>query len=359
MIPILIGSGVSCAGDLPSVDQLSEQAASHFIGTPREPLFKALKGLCDEDRNGAASNYEDWLYLATQVRDHVHREYENPGLIPLIADLNSKTELAPKIIQKACEEIIISILHVVCGELSSSDEQAAKAFIALDSALESHSSKKVRFFSLNHDLLLEKYLKKTGLVFYDGFAPIDGVDHGRRFDFNRQGFETSAVALLKLHGSINWWRHRPTRARNADNPWIYEFIGVEMGKNRVFEQMDETPLILAGTFNKILQYSSPVFLQLLGEFHNTLQCADRLAVCGYGFADKGINSLIANWMSSSMEHHLFVFDPKPFDAERARGAILGKIEAWENEGRIHTTPKRIGSEIDWDKLFDTVFAPLA
>jgi|GEM_PF-3353412 len=358
MIPILIGSGVSCAGGLPGVLSLSEKAASGFHGFALNPLFREIKELCDEDRNGIASNYEDWVYLAMQVRDHIGREYENPGLIPLIASLVAKTGLPDQQLKLSCEEIVVSILRLVCDNLISSKDQPANAFPELGPALRSFSSRKARFFSLNHDLMLEKYLKESALDFYDGFASIDGLDSGRQFSFDRQAFDEANIAILKLHGSINWWRHRPLRARLSGNPWIYEFIGVELGENRKFERMDETPMILAGTFNKILQYSSPIFIQFLGEFHHTLQCADRFAVCGYGFADKGINSLIVNWMSENASRHLFVFDPNPFDEERARGAILWKIEEWQNEGRLHTTAKRIGSEISWDNLLDTIFAPL-
>ena len=358
MIPILIGSGVSCAGGLPGVLSLSEKAASGFHGSALDPLFREIKELCDKNRNGIASNYEDWVYLAMQVRDHIGREYENPGIIPLVVSLEAKTGLSDGRLEASCDEIIVSILRLVCGSLVSDKDHAAKAFAELGPALKHHSSRKVRFFSLNHDLMLEKYLKDLGLIFYDGFAQIHELDSGRQFSFDRQAFDEANIAILKLHGSINWWRHRPLRGCDSGNPWIYEFIGVELGENRKFERMDETPMILAGTFNKILQYSSPIFIQFLGEFHHTLRCADRFAVCGYGFADKGINSLIVNWMSESASRHLFVFDPNPFDEKRARGAILGKIEDWQNEGRLHRIAKRIGSDISWDNILDTVSASL-
>lgn len=358
MIPILIGSGVSCAGGLSGVVSLSAKAATGFHGSSQDPLFREIKELCDEDRKGLPSNYEDWVYLAMQVRDHICREYENPGINPLVVSLEAKTGLSDERLEASCDEIIVSILRLVCTSLVSNKDHAAKAFAELGPALKHHSSRKVRFFSLNHDLMLEKYLKDSGLIFYDGFAQIDELDSGRRFAFDRQAFDEASIAILKLHGSINWWRQRPLRARRSGNPWIYEFIGVEVGGNRNFERMDETPLVLAGTFNKILQYSSPVFIQFLGEFHHTLQRADRFAVCGYGFADKGINSLIVNWMSGSTNAHLFVFDPNPFDKDRARGAIRGKINEWQNEGRLHRIAKRIGSDISWDNILDTVSASL-
>jgi len=193
--------------------------------------------------------------------------------------------------------------------------------------------------------------------YYDGFEQIDKLSDGRRFSFDKTKYDTAVVSLLKLHGSINWWRHRPLRARREQNPWIYEFIGVEIEDGRVFERMDETPLILAGTFNKILQYSSPVFLELLAEFYHTLQRSNSLLVCGYGFGDKGINSIIADWMSGDRERHLFIVDPEPFDEKRSRGAILWKVDAWKDENRLHVLSKRIGTDVAWDEIVSATLKP--
>ena len=357
VLPILLGSGVSCAGHLPGIGLLSHAASKPFWGTKKEPLFGAIKGLCEEDRSGLPSNYEDWLYLAIQLRDHVLRDYENPGLIPLIAHLTSRTGLPPEQLKEASEAVILSILKAVCAALRSEDGRSADAYPKLAETLTARRETIFRFFILNHDLLLERYFREAGVSYYDGFEAIDELSSGRRFSFERPKYGAAAVSLLKLHGSINWWRHRPLRARGEQNPWIYEFIGVDIGDHRVFERMDETPLILAGTFNKILQYSSPVFLKLLAEFYQTLQGSHSLLVCGYGFGDKGINSIIGDWMSGNMERHLFVVDPEPFDEKRSRGAILWKVDAWRHEDRLHVFSMRIGKDVAWDEIVSPALEP--
>jgi hypothetical protein len=353
VLPILLGSGVSCAGRLPGIGLLSNIAGEAFRTSKEEPLFGAVKGLCEEDRGGLSSNYEDWLYVTIQLRDHVLRDYENPGLIPLLAHLVSRTGWPPERLKESADVVILSVLKTVCSALRSKEGVPEAAYPKLAESLASGRDTAFRFFTLNHDLLLERYFYGTKVSCYDGFEMSDELSSGRRFGFDRTKYHASKVSLLKLHGSMNWWRHRPLRDRGEENPWINEFIGVDVVDDRTFERIDETPLILAGTFNKILQYSSPVFLQLLAEFHHTLQRSDSLLVCGYGFGDKGINSIIADWMCGNLERHLLVVDPEPFDEKRARGAILWKVDAWRSEERLHVFSKGIGEGFAWDEILST------
>lgn len=353
ILPILIGSGVSCAGRLPGVTTLSNRIAERISRTKANTIFQKIKTLCDADREKGESNYEDWLYVTIQIRDHISREYENTALCTLVLSLLESSSLNEDALKRICEEIIVESMNLLCSDLTSTIEQANRAFPKLKMALQTYPDTRLRFFTLNHDCMLEKYLKHLNVEYYDGFSPIDGLTTGQRLDFDSRKFREAAISLIKLHGSINWWRYRPARDPRPSNPWLYEFIGIEMGENRKFHSLGETPLILAGTFNKILQYTSPVFLQFVAEFYQTLQNTNVLAVTGYGFADKGLNSLIANWMTSSSERHRFVIDPYPLDEQRARGAILGKTSLWEEESRLHVTRAAIGENFDWQQLLTT------
>jgi hypothetical protein len=206
---------------------------------------------------------------------------------------------------------------------------------------------------LNHDLLLERFFRSKQVPFYDGFEPHPETSDFRTTHFSRASFESASLSVTKLHGSVNWRRYRPLRARAAGDKWRDEFFGISLKENRAFEQMDELPLVLVGTFNKILQYSVPVFLQMLGEFDHFLQTTSHLIVCGYGFGDKGINTLLAYWMSKKTPHTMYVIDPSPFNETRCRGAISQKVEIWRYENCLKVLPKKIGKGgVTWTEVLE-------
>jgi hypothetical protein len=105
----------------------------------------------------------------------------------------------------------------------------------------------------------------------------------------------------------------------------------------------DRPLFLAGTFNKIADYSQEPFGDLLYGFRAFLANAERLAVCGYGFGDKGdkgINSVIVNWLYGRRHRRLVVIHRHPEDLRNsARGAISNKWHSWAESGRLKLVEK--------------------
>jgi hypothetical protein len=70
-------------------------------------------------------------------------------------------------------------------------------------------------------------------------------------------------------------------------------------------------MILSGAFNKVLaQARGDSFLDLLCLFRARLRRAGHLVLSGYGFGDKGINSVILEWLSHE-EKGLMWIDPEP------------------------------------------------
>jgi hypothetical protein len=92
---------------------------------------------------------------------------------------------------------------------------------------------------------------------------------------------------------------------------------------------------------------------MLGEFDHFLQTTSHLIVCGYGFGDKGINTLLAYWMSMKTPHTMYVIDPSPFNETRCRGAISQKVEIWHEENCLKVLPKKIGKEgVTWAEVLE-------
>ncbi|HHT9153661.1 MAG TPA: SIR2 family protein, partial [Candidatus Hypogeohydataceae bacterium YC40] len=195
----------------------------------------------------------------------------------------------------------------------------------------------VDIFTLNHDTVLERCLSKYGIQFTDGFGePLDNV---RYWNPELFGSKPSKVRLFKLHGSVNWSRLRP---RGGD--WGSESIGIPLDgyswrtknpQGQGLRRVDGEPVILIGTFNKMLHYTSTIYVDLHYHFNHSLDNAHLLVICGYGFGDKGINTRIVEWIYSSSDKKVIIVHPCPENLKRAaRGAISNKWDAWISQKKL-------------------------
>ncbi len=351
-IAVLIGSGISCAAGLPAIQALSNEVAVS-VSNDQRTLLGTVRGFASRTHGEGRDSYEDWYFVADQICQHVDRNFENPALLPILESIGiSNRGVGEDQLANICRALCDAITRIVCARLSSSTAEPAVAFDTLDKVIKNIGSR-FAFFSLNHDLLLEHFLRSKKLRFYDGFETHLETPDFRTFNFSRTAFEKARLSVMKLHGSVNWRRYRHMRSRAARDKWRDEFFGIRLQENRAFELMDELPLVLVGTFNKILQYSTPVFLQMIGEFHHYLQTSSHLIVCGYGFGDKGINTLLAYWMSEKTPRTMYVIDPNPFDENRCRGAISQKVDMWQAENRLKVLPRKIGPEgVTWAEVLE-------
>lgn len=170
-------------------------------------------------------------------------------------------------------------------------------------------------FTLNHDLLLEKYLTDNKIDYEDGFIPLDdNVDFQK---WSPQIFTepcAKRVRLFKLHGSINWYWLYTCRTltnkngiitRGASFPFLARFSNIDDVdhyrdpkyelEEEHFELRYDRPSILIGHYMKNFEYTSMPYLQMIECFSNFLQNNDRLVICGYGWRDLGINKLLEKW----------------------------------------------------------------
>ena len=140
-------------------------------------------------------------------------------------------------------------------------------------------------------------------------------------------------------------------AKIPQNPWCNEEI-VKGACPNDWESMDEHPEILAGTFNKLFEYTRSMYLWMHAMFHDSLQRSTRLVVCGYGFGDKGINNQVTEWMSHDSKNvrKMIVADMDPF--ANARGAIRSKVEGWERMRKCIILKGKFGSggKLTWNDI---------
>lgn len=399
----LLGSGISRPAKLPSVDEITEQVlspneffrctdgvyrrASAVQQSPElvrmqtpdleriDQLLRWLKGHA-EIRYAADTQrlvtYEDLAYMAAQIHDDAFDEYENPAIGPLVCcalnslpDLCSATKLG-----KLAGEVVNFIGDVVADMLSKPASQTDHLRPIREAASDTQLQE-LNVFTLNHDCLLERYLRENDVAVVDGFDQENNLGirtwTPRLFDCPSNHTTCPVVRFFKLHGSINWRRFRPREARNEEpsgNPWREEYVGIRSNpatasvkdaQGRKHEELDHA-LFLAGTFNKMFSYLNHVFLELHYRFHRALGETSQLVVSGYGFGDKGINNRITDWMCSacsSVARKMILIEPRSLDnlQHTARGAIAGKLVSWQNAGSLIHLQCGIGTgDADWEVI---------
>jgi hypothetical protein len=150
------------------------------------------------------ANYEDCCYVVTQLYDSERGEFDNPAVQPMIDKLSEVSELRPLMQSdplRLFRESQSYIHDMVCQKLAKEPEGLGY----LNWLLEGVRDRNVEldgFFTLNHDRVLEKALRDSGVNYCDGFGPDSG---GIRFWEPGRLEESDRVRLCKLHGSIDWF----------------------------------------------------------------------------------------------------------------------------------------------------------
>ena len=67
--------------------------------------------------------------------------------------------------------------------------------------------------------------------------------------------------------------------------------------------------ILAGTHNKLEDYSYSIYADLVAQYQRLLWTTDYVIICGYGFGDRGINSRLSNWLRLDIKNQIIVIHP--------------------------------------------------
>lgn len=314
-------------------------------------------------QNSRLTDYEDLYYVAAQVRDCEVHEYDNPAVQPLIDKISP--EIKPLLAGKNSEIRRKWELHELAAEATNYIKDVVwhsltKEPTRLDhlrcirDACSDNAVSRLYIHTLNHDTILERYLSQNNISqVIDGFSD---PQNGMRY-WNPDVFEndTPKVRLLKLHGSVNWFRFRPHESgdwsdENIAIPLEWDFWHSKDSKGRLQWPVDGRPMFLAGTVNKMLDYNSGVYADLHYQFYRSLKGTPILIVSGYGFRDKGINTRIVDWVYTSNKHRIIVIHPDQSALlESARGTISNKWDDWLKTGRVNVIPKPI-EETSWEEV---------
>ncbi|TAL59546.1 MAG: hypothetical protein EPN88_17170 [Bacteroidetes bacterium] len=258
-------------------------------------------------------NYEDIYYLINSIYEEENGEYANPIISKYCDSFREKyarlfkakfSDFGDLRLIDLASEALNYIRNLIAINLS----KPAASLDHLNFLSEIHADEslsKIYIFTLNHDILIEQYCNNK-IVLSDGFIP-DG--NGNRI-WSAKSFNEK-FSLLKLHGSINWYR----------------MIGQDLYDDRTViygspKRGHDEPLIIIGRFNKLQEYTRSINFELQCLFANQLDQTNNLIISGYSFGDQGINSRLIHWALGSRERRIFVIHKDPDDLiKNARPAI--------------------------------------
>ena len=176
---------------------------------------------------------------------------------------------------------------------------------------------RVEVFTTNYDTLFEQAARESGFVVIDGFSfSFPRTFSGRNFDLDivnrertrlkgEENFIPNVIHLLKLHGSVDWFR---------DSEGIIE--------QRIGKEAEEPLIIYPSSEKYAASYDQPYF-EMMSRFQTALRRDNTLLiVLGFGFADKHLNNTIIEAVRQNPGFHLLVADY----GHSSGGIDLGKYQ---------------------------------
>jgi len=343
-IAFLFGAGVSVPSGLYRTDELTEKVLSgenvyrNLCGgyeVSDIPLrdeedkyvirIKKLFHVLNNNLGGHYSfinrqmNYEDYFYFIDTIYADESMDFENP-IVAYFSDYLFKVHSS---LFEPMEEYFNSlriidlmkeaknyIKDLVAHYLNKKPEDLSQ-FNLIENLVNDEKLNKIYLFTLNHDTLVEQYLRVNKIIFSDGFVQ----ENVTTKIWNPQSFNEK-INLFKLHGSIDW-----SFSLSSDS---YEKkVCIYLVPQR------DTPetAILIGSFNKLPAYTKGINFDLQCLFAKYLNECNRLVISGYSFSDQGINSRIINWLYGSRDRKIVIIHKNEKDLIRdARPAISRIID---------------------------------
>lgn len=174
------------------------------------------------------------------------------------------------------------------------------------------SSIPLNFFTLNYDLVFEKYFNKDDVTLLNtGFS--NGVYSGFNIDSN----QNHRINYFKLHGSINWekddagliresfyYSNEPNSFSVRQSRENTEVIPIE----QFVPDSIGNPHVIFGQGGKFL--SVDPFMSLLYHFKELLNKREIFFVVGYSFFDPYINNMLLEGLSKESTKLMVVVNPQ-------------------------------------------------
>lgn len=375
-IVFLFGSGISIRAGMPNTQEITDRVLSgrdiycsttenyvfgnppYLPAAPDENVPRIVTFLSElkleierfflkQGEPTRQANYEDLYYLASQIYDSLSGDFDNPGLQPLIDKLTRRMRnLVRGVTLFELTGQATNYIYDVVWNLLDKEPGTVDHLRMVKDACSDKELSTIDIFTLNHDVVLERLLSKIKTDFTDGFThpQIDNIRYWKKAPF---GSNACRIRLFKLHGSVNWFQFRP----DGGGEYMQSIGSVPAGcdiqhtrnpKGTMQMAFEFRPMLLIGTFNKMLKYTTGIFIGLFYEFSRSLRKTSRLVVSGYSFGDKGVNTQIKEWLSSLPEARIIVIHPNPKRLKAAaRPTISNEWERLRKRGNLVVVRKKI------------------
>lgn len=373
-ILFFLGSGVSYKTGLPSTKAITdrllnddwhqESNSNFYLGkhsneyfqktdiTPKiQKFLRFIKEYADnylKKRKIDESNYEDIYYIINQLHNELYFETDNPALKPFIEflekelDFQNNPDFSELDIQldfkDFCWKAEDFISCVVWQSVYSNNP--AEGFDLVKEIIESKSFEKIDIATLNHDLLIERFLSENKIEFCDGFSEADGDFCYFIPDTYRE--TTEKVRFIKLHGSINWYRLR--YYNKETNVTTDSYIKLLPGKDHwhvynkngelIGNTMETYPIFLTGTLNKLSDYNFGIVRAIHLRFDEILSQHKTIIMSGYGWNDKGINGRLQEWIMTSDDRKIILLHEDPESIKKSRSFMWHRYDNLIKWGRL-------------------------
>lgn len=367
---LFFGSGISIPSGLPNVSEITNSVLydEWFDGSDlnfhkgRHPspyyhnqnlvpklqeFLKFLKGNADvylKERGRNESTYEDLFFLCKQIYENELCETDNPAIQPyveliktikseLIIPIPTRPEL--KIDFQLLAERSCDFIHSVVWDSLFYPNQPVGLDLLLD-IIKADRFKSVNIATLNHDLLIETILEENQIKYIDGFGPPrKDIRYFDTSEFQKK----SKIKLLKLHGSINWFRFREQKdGKTLDRYGLAlrkDFWHLKGEEGNFAFPLDGSPLFLTGTENKLLSYNFGIFRKIQSFFDLLLEPNNVILMSGYGWNDRGINGRLFEWLDSSLEKKLILLHKYPKHIrDYSKSAMWHRYDSLVEQGKL-------------------------
>jgi hypothetical protein len=314
-----------------------------------------------DKRSHRAANYEDIYYVADQIREVLFGEYGNPlvhaeaqAILARMSRFESQRRKCS--LQEAAGsfqgivECAWEFIQAVVVSLLSRNPRKTDHLRLISEAWRDERVAELHVATLNHDRVIDIFLREGGIPYADGFEETsESADGFRRFRpevYERAG----RVRVLKLHGGVDWC----VRSPDIDDPWANE-IGIltEPHGLGIEALLLKSMAIQIGTLNKVTNYTVSRHLsELQHRFLHSLDKSNLMVVSGYGFGDMGINARIMNWIYGRRGRRLVVADPHA-------GNVMNRFQSrwfeWKSAKAAFSVPQGI-EDTTWDDVLRVVEA---
>jgi len=357
---LFLGAGVSVPSGLPTAEDLTKRL---FVSRPGEDaaagrLRELLAVIQDYDTadiakvgmspqwnyrssgaiyRGIKSTYEDLFFLCQQIA------LWNIGL----SDNSLATSFMKSIEERAGGLLLGTTLDERICDLASLgrnmgsyiesvvtetlQRKYVRGFDLIRELAESAEIEQLNIVTLNHDTLVEQFLRANRISFVDGFGTREG---GVRWADDKVYEDADKrVRLFKLHGSIDWYSFQyEGRLRTA----IFEGADVAHvvdGAGRQLVAQTGKPTYLTGV-NKSDAYQRGIYTDIHFRFYALLREINHVLMSGYGWGDTAINFRFDTWFDRSRANKLVLLQERPGELTNRSLVFATGYNAWTKAGQL-------------------------